>query len=113
MSPSAVDVVAREAAERASRRKSILAVGMAVLAAGAANAGVTEAKKKKGKDCKKKEKQRCANDAAACKPVVAAECGMADPAECLALQNCCDQCSANGFLTCLIGVSAASVEAFA
>jgi hypothetical protein len=112
MSTSAIDVVARAAAETASRRKSILAMGMAVLAAGAANAGVTEAKKKKGKDCKKKEKQRCANDAAACKVSLAPVCQGADPADCIALQNCCDSCSSNEFLTCLI-LAQASVEAFA
>lgn len=112
MSMGAVDAVAREAVEQASRRKSILAMGLAVLAAGAANAGVTGAKKK-GTDCKKKEKQRCSRDAATCKPLVASNCGMLSPAGCLALQNCCDECSANGLMTCFVGVLGASVEAFA
>lgn len=111
MSSSVVDTLARETIEQASRRKSLLALGMAVLAAGATTAGVTEAKKK-GKSCKQKQKQRCSNDAAACKPQVAAICQLS-PAQCLAAQNCCDQCSANGVLTCIVGISAASIESFA
>ncbi|MDQ2652253.1 MAG: hypothetical protein M3Z20_04325 [Chloroflexota bacterium] len=106
------DVAVRGTSDGVSRRKSLLALGMAVLAANAANTDVTEAKKKKGKTCKKKEKQRCRKDAATCKPQVAAICGLG-PAQCLAAQNCCDECAANGFLTCLIGVTGASVESFA
>jgi hypothetical protein len=114
MITTSVDASAREAVDRATRRKSLLAMGMAVLAAGAANTGVTEAKKKKGKDCKKKEKQRCSKDAAACRPQVAAICQL-EPAECLAAQNCCDECSANGVLTCILALSpaAASFKSFA
>ena len=98
---STVDVPAQEDAERASRRQSLMALGLAVLAAGAANAGVTEAKK--GNSCKKKAKKRCNADAEACKPLVASICQM-DPVTCLAAQNCCDECSANGFVTCLATV---------
>ena len=105
MITSAIDASARDAVERASRRKSLLAMGLAVLAAKAATTGVTEAKKK-GPDCKKKEKQRCSKDAAACRPQVAAICEL-EPAQCLAAQNCCDECSANGVLTCILAVTAA------
>lgn len=93
------------------RRQSLVALGLAVLSAGATSAGVTEAKKK-GNTCKKKARRRCNNDADACKPKVASICGLG-PAECLAAVNCCDECSANGFLTCLVGVSGASIESFA
>ena len=96
-----VDVLAQEDADRGSRRQSLVALGLAVLAAGAANAGVSEAKK--GNTCKKKAKKRCNADAEACKPLVASICQM-DPVTCLAAQNCCDECSANGFVTCLATV---------
>lgn len=96
------DVAARAASERASRRQSMMALGMAVVAAGATNADVTEARKK-GNTCKKREKKRCSNDAAACKPLVASICQLG-PAECIAAQDCCDECSADGLVTCLSGV---------
>jgi hypothetical protein len=100
MRTSAVDVVASETGEPASRRKSVLALGMAVLAAKAVRPGVIQAKKK-GKNCAKKEQQRCSNDALACKSSLATTCQQVDPARCVALLGCCDQCSATGFLTCV------------
>lgn len=85
--------------EQSTRRKSLLALGMAVLAVGAAGTGVTDAKNRKG--CKAKQTQRCNNDAAACRSKVAAFCtGVGDQAACLAVQNCCDAFSADGFLNC-------------
>jgi hypothetical protein len=97
--------MARDAVESASRRISLLTLGAAVLAAGAAaNAGVTEAKKK-GKKCGQKEKQRCSNDAESCKASLVPTCQQVDPERCIALQACCDQCSANGFLTCVAALN--------
>jgi len=99
MKMRAVHDPASGANDQASRRKSVLALGMALLAAGAASTGVTEAKKSKG--CQAKQAERCSNDAAACRSQVAAFCsGGGDQATCLAVQNCCDACSADGFLTC-------------
>jgi hypothetical protein len=62
--------------------------------------------KKKGQDRKNKEKQRCSKDAAACKATVQTLCEPSDPATCLIIQNCCEECSANGFVECLILASA-------
>jgi hypothetical protein len=111
MSTSAFDALTREAAVGVSRRGSLLTMGAAALAASMANAGVSEAKKKKGKDSKKKEKQRCSKDAAACKPTLASICELT-PAECAAAQTCCDECSADGFLTCLLIITASATAAF-
>lgn len=110
MSTRAFDAFTRGAADAASRRNALLALGGAVLAASlvAPEAGV--AKKKKGKDCKKKEKQRCSNDAAACKPTLLSIC-MLTPQECALAAACCDECSANGFLTCLLAVTASGTAA--
>jgi hypothetical protein len=93
-----------------SRRASLLTLGGAALAASVTNAGVSEAKKK-GKDCKKKEKQRCSNDAAACINTFLAVCELTPP-ECAALQACCDECSSDGVLTCLLAASASAVAKF-
>lgn len=107
-----IDVAARQVAG-ASRRQSLMALGSAVLAA-SAPAEVTAAGKKgkKNKKCKKKSKRQCKHDAAACKPKVASICGLT-PAQCLEAVNCCNECSANGFLTCLVGVTAVANESFA
>jgi hypothetical protein len=113
MSTSAFDAVTRTAAAGVSRRRSLLTLGGAALAAGVTNAGVSEAKKKKGKDCKKKEKQRCTNDAAACKTSIQPLCDPGDPAGCLQAQACCEECSADGFLTCLLIASASMAAKFA
>jgi hypothetical protein len=102
MNTNAFDAITRRAAEGISRRRSLLTLGGAALAATIATPKLSEAKKKKGKDCKKKEKQRCSKDAAACKATIQPLCDPGDPATCLILQNCCEECSANGFLTCLI-----------
>lgn len=86
-----------------TRRTSLLTLGGAGLAASLAMPQLGDAKKKKGKDCKKKEKQRCSSDAAACKQTVAIACQ--DPAGCFEESLCCEECSASGFLTCLIAAS--------
>jgi hypothetical protein len=106
MSSPAFETITRLAAA-ARERGSLRALGGTTLAETATTAGVSAAKKKKkkGKDCKKKEKQRCNNDAAACKPTLAAICGLT-PAECFAAQLCCNECSADRFLTCLLAVTA-------
>ena len=62
---------------------------------------VTSTRKKQGKKCRQQEAQRCSADAAACRTQVLAICG--DNAECIAGGNlCCDTCSADGLLTCLL-----------
>jgi hypothetical protein len=83
---------------------------MAVLAAGASHSGVTEARNK-GKDCKKKEKQRCQSDVAGCKTTILTLCDPPGSPVCIALENCCDQCSSNGFISCAL-VASASMESF-
>ena len=103
MGKNVVEASLREAGEQASRRTSLLALGMAVLAAGASHGGVTEARNK-GKDCKKKEKQRCQSDVAACRATLAPFCA-GDPTTCIILGACCDTCSSNGFLTCLMAAT--------
>jgi hypothetical protein len=105
MNTQSFDAVARRAAVGMSRRSSLVTLGGAAAGALIAGPSASEAKKKKGKDCKKKEKQRCSSDAAACKTTVqVALCPDAEPATCVAAQTCCDQCSANGFLTCLLAI---------
>lgn len=85
-----------------TRRRSALALGGGILAARGVFPGVGAARKKKGKSCKKQETQRCNTDAAACKNTVALGCDPGDPTNCAAEKTCCDSCSANGFITCLL-----------
>jgi hypothetical protein len=60
-----------------------------------------DARKNQGKKCRQKEQQRCTADAAACRPLVLAACGNNE--ECVAdAIACCDACSAEGFVTCLL-----------
>jgi hypothetical protein len=106
MSTHAFDTITQRAAVGLSRRSSLLTLGGAALAATIAAPDLSEAKKKKGPDCKKKEKQRCNSDAAACKSTINAICEL-EPAQCAAVLACCDTCSAAGFLTCF----AAAIEA--
>ena len=106
MRPRAFHTASQEAIAQASRRMSLLALGMSVLAATTVRPGVTDAKKK-GKDCKKKEKQRCSNDTAACKASAATICQQVPSELCAALQACCDQCTATGFAQCAIAVNLA------
>jgi hypothetical protein len=70
-------------------------------AAGNDTREVRDTRKKKGKQCGTKEQQRCTTDAAACRPLVLAVCGNNE--ECVAdALPCCDTCSADGFVTCLL-----------
>lgn len=109
MNSTAFDTVMRRLGEGVSRRGSLLTLGGAAVAATMASPDVSGAKKKgkkKGQDCKNKEKQRCNKDAEACKDTIQPLCDPGDPATCLILQNCCEECSANGFIECLILASA-------
>jgi hypothetical protein len=109
MNSRAFETLTRRTAEGISRRSSLLTLGGAALAATMATPDVGQAKKNKkksGDKCKDKEKKRCNNDAADCKDTIQPLCDPADPGTCLILQNCCDECSANGFLECLILASA-------
>jgi hypothetical protein len=63
-----------------TRRASLLTVGGAALATGLTNASIGVAKKKP--NCKKKEKQRCTNDVAACRAQVPVACS--DEPTCIA-----------------------------
>lgn len=103
MNSRAFEAVTRRAADVVSRRSSLLALSGAALAT-VAGSGVSEAKKKSGNKCKKKEKNRCSNDAADCKTTILSQtlCDGSDPAGCLEAQACCEECSANGFLVCLL-----------
>jgi hypothetical protein len=103
MNSQALETATRRAAAAVSRRSSFLTLGGAALAATMARPDIGEAKKK-GKNCKKKEKQRCNNDTDACISTLTTAC-MGD-ATCIAeLTPCCETCSANGFLTCFIAAS--------
>jgi hypothetical protein len=96
-----IESIARRAAFSVSRRRSLVTLGGAALAAPLASPRLSGAKNRtRGKDCKKKEKQRCNSDIAACKGTVLLSCP--DPAGCPAAQFCCEDCSASGFIACLI-----------
>lgn len=57
--------------------------------------------KKQGENCEITELQRCTADAAACRTQVLVICG--ENAQCIAETiPCCDTCSADGILTCLL-----------
>jgi hypothetical protein len=118
MTTPTIDALAHHAA-RLSRRRTFLTLGGAVFAATPAanvepvSAGKNKNNKKKnrgrgnGGDCKKREQQRCSADAAACKGTVQPLCNDLSAAECIAIRACCDECSAEGFLTCFVTVSQA------
>lgn len=76
-----------------------------------ANTGVSDARKQPGKKCRKRERQRCNNDAAACKAQLPAACDN-DPECVVAVTPCCETCSADGFLICLNAASASTVARF-
>lgn len=85
-----------------TRRKSALVLGSAILVGSGAFPSIGAARKKKSKSCKKQENRRCSTDAAACKNTVALGCSPDDLTNCAAEKTCCDSCSANGFITCLL-----------
>lgn len=118
MTTPTIDALALHAA-RLSRRRSLLTLGgaaMALTAAAAVEPGYARKKNKnknkngrkgKGANCQKLEEERCANDTAACKATLQPLCNEDNVAECLAIQACCEQCSAGGFLTCLLAAQQA------
>jgi hypothetical protein len=108
MHSTAFATLTRRTVQGITRRSSLLTLGGAALAATIASPDVSAAKKKKksGDRGKDKEKKRCNKDAEACKDTVQTLCDPADPATCLIIQNCCEECSANGFVECLILASA-------
>jgi hypothetical protein len=110
MSTRAVDSIIRHATDGVSRRRSLLTLGGAALAA-VATPAIGEAKKK-GPDCKKKARQRCSNDTAAC--IAEAPVACDGDADCIAnVIGCCDTCAANAFLTCLIAASGSAAARLA
>jgi hypothetical protein len=105
MGTETFEALAQGVATVASRRSSLLTLGGAALAAAASQSGIGEAKKKSGNKCKKKEKNRCNNDAAAC--IATAQATGTCDATCIAqITPCCETCSANDFLVCLLAASA-------
>ena len=105
MNMQSFDAVARRAAEGISRRRSLLTLGGAAAATMIARPSASEARNK-GKKCKNKEKQRCANDAAACKTTILPLCDSPGSADCIVQQNCCDTCAASEFIACLAAAQA-------
>ena len=97
-----LNLLTRRAASQVTRRHSLLTLGGAALSATAiAQPERASARKKKGKDCGKKERQRCNADAETCRSLILAQCEL-DPAGCQALAACCDTCSADGLLRCAL-----------
>ena len=66
--------------------------------------------KKKGPDCGKRAEQRCSNDIETCRAMYMGRCE--DPPEyCETIAACCDTCSADGMLTCLLGLQGSTTAA--
>ncbi len=63
--------------------------------------GEARRKKKRATNCGKKATQRCTADAATCRTLFLANCADVDGA-CEKLATCCDNCSADGLLSCLM-----------
>jgi hypothetical protein len=94
------DALARVASS--SRRSTVAAMlatagGLAALTTGEAR------RKKKSQNCGKKERKRCKADTESCRAAVLADCG-GSPTYCEARANCCEECSADGMLTCLLAL---------
>ena len=115
MKTQPIDALAQHTA-RLARRRLLLTLGgtlMAAKVAAAVEPGYARKRnndhknnrknsgKGKGADCGKRENQRCIADAAACKASVQPLCSGGNITECLAIQTCCEQCSAGEFLACL------------
>lgn len=99
MQTHVLDIITRRAARQINRRHSLLTLDGAALAATAiAQPERASAGKKQGKDCQKKERQRCANDSEACRLTVLLNCET--PGGCGVAARCCDECTATGFATC-------------
>jgi hypothetical protein len=99
MQANVVDTITRRAADQVTRRHSLFTLGGVVLAATAVAQPERASAKKKGKDCKKQERQRCKNDAEACRRNVQINCQI--PEGCDDIAQCCDACNATGFITCV------------
>jgi len=99
-----LDTIARRASLAVSRRQSLLTLGSAALATAAIAPPEPAAAKKQGKDCQKKERQRCANDTEACRLTVLLNCE--PPGQCGAAARCCEACTATGFANCVIQATA-------
>jgi hypothetical protein len=105
MRTQVLDIITRRAARQVTRRHSLLTLGGAALAATAiAQPERASARKKKGKNCGKKEQQRCANDTEACRLTVLLNCGQ--PGGCGDAARCCEACTATGFATCALTATA-------
>lgn len=91
------------AAAGITRRRSLRALGGAALAASiiARPGRATARKKKKGKTCQDRERQRCAIDADACHDTTLRTCTAIEG--CLYTLVCCEECTATGFYTCVLG----------
>lgn len=63
--------------------------------------GDARKKKKRAANCGKKDTQRCTADAATCRTLLLANCAD-DGGACEKLATCCDACSADGLLSCLM-----------
>lgn len=120
MKTQPIDALALHAA-RLSRRRSLLTLGGALIAATTASVEPGSARNKhnsnrknnnknkkngqkgKGADCQEREQQRCSADAAACQATAQFLCDVenVEVAQCLAVRTCCEECSAGGLLTCL------------
>jgi hypothetical protein len=99
MSRRAINAFSRAVTASITRRGSLLTLSAAAIGAATAPSGSDA--KKKGQDCGKKAKQRCTNDAASCKAFTPTVCSDGNPT-CIAIATqCCEKCSANGFLTCI------------
>jgi hypothetical protein len=98
MHAPSIDDLALRAATAVTRRRSLLALGGAALAANVASrTGLTaqDKDKQKAKKAKKKARQRCNQQKAQCRAA-----GGGD----FAMFGCCESCYADDFLACLISL---------
>ena len=98
MDHSHFDALARLAS---SSRRTTFATLLAATGGLTALAGGEAKRKHGGQGCGKKARQRCNADAATCRTRILGDC-VDDPATCQASAACCDRCSADGLLTCLL-----------
>ena len=84
-------------------RRTVLAMLLAG-SGGLAGRGPGEARKgRMGPDCGKQARKRCTADAAQCRKLYLPSCQL-EPAQCEAAATCCDTCSADGLLRCLLAL---------
>jgi hypothetical protein len=96
------DRLFQRATAAVTRRSSLRALGGAALAATtvALPDRVAARKKRKGKTCQDRERQRCANDADACKATALGNCPV--QGTCGYALICCEECTATGFYRCAL-----------